>query len=61
MNGCVWAKDSITDEDVSLNDLSHYQTFEIGYKCDDCFIGEIKNMKFYYDSLEDTKCDLLLE
>ena len=60
MNGCVWAKDSITDEDVSLNDLSHHQTFEIGYKCDsnnEYFIGEIKNMKFYYDSLEDIKCD----
>ena len=36
---------------------------EIGYKYDsdnEYFIVEIKNMKLYYDAIEETKCDLLL-
>ena len=51
------------DEDVSLNDISNHQTYEIGYKHDsndEYFVGEIKNMKFYYDAIEEIKSDLLL-
>ena len=60
MNGCVWSRNSITDEEVSLNDLSRHQTYEIGYKSDsnnEYFVGEMKNMKIYYDSIEQTKFD----
>ena len=64
MNGCVQAKASVMDEDVNLNNLSHHQTYEIGYKYDsndELFIGEIRNMKIYYETIDLSKSDLLLE